>query len=313
MSQHEPEKQTVALSDLDSGIKIFPSAFEGESYEYGCILAADDQFYSLYVQYLLLVTLHVKHLVEFRPNLMNRAGQVLNGRSKKTVEIMWCALSIFTEKFFKEKALFHSWTAQDKNEMKLQWLEFLALAFVPTTSARRLEKSVIDAWVNKFTGLNKRADGPLNTCGLCTSKCQYHYEVTAFINHSTMQSDFDIKITKQELPKDELIAYFLALQTIRLTGEWALDLSYCLGAHLLESQKLTSDDKLTLMHKVRTRIDEQSKTPPMPAAETRRLMLEVIVKQALIGADWRQLCAGVMQVNGITPEEVEAELSARKN
>jgi len=49
-----------------------------------------------------------------------------------------------------------------------------------------------------------------------------------------MQNDFDIEIAKLEKPKDELIASFLALQTWRLTNQWSLDLSHCIGAHLLE-------------------------------------------------------------------------------
>jgi len=294
------------------GIKFFPSAFEGESYEHGCILADDDQFYKLYVQYLLLVTLDVRQLVQFRPHLLNREVRVLRGKSSKGSEIMWCALSLSTEKYFKEKALLHSWSAEDEKELKLQWFEFLALAFVPTASARKLEKSALDAWISKFIGLNKRADGPFKTCGPCTSKCQYRCEATTFTKHSTMQNDFDIEIAKLEKPKDELIASFLALETWRLVGQWSLDLSYCIGAHLLEPQKLTSDDKLVLMHKARLRLDERSKAPIEPIPENRKLILDNVVKQALAGVAWRQICEGVMEVNKITPEEVEAEIATRK-
>jgi len=40
--------------------------------------------------------------------------------------------------------------------------------------------------------------------------------------------------------------------------------------------------------------------------------LDVIVKQALAGVAWRQVCDGVMEVNKITAEEVEAEIATRK-
>jgi hypothetical protein len=43
-------------------------------------------------------------------------------------------------------------------------------------------------------------------------------------------------------------------------------------------------------------------------SDVRAQVLEVIVKQALAGAPWREICAGPMQVTGITVEEVEAEL-----
>jgi hypothetical protein len=127
-----------------------------------------------------------------------------------------------------------------------------------------------------------------------------------------MQNDFDIEIAKLEKPKDELIASFLALQTWRLTNQWSLDLSHCIGAHLLEPQKLTSDDKFVLMHKARVRLDERSKAPFEPSPENRKLILDVIVKQALAGVAWRQVCDGVMEVNKITAEEVEAEIATRK-
>ena len=44
----------------------------------------------------------------------------------------------------------------------------------------------------------------------------------------------------------------------------------------------------------------------------REQVLEVIVRQALAGAPWRDICAGPMLVNNITPEEVEAEVSRRR-
>lgn len=44
----------------------------------------------------------------------------------------------------------------------------------------------------------------------------------------------------------------------------------------------------------------------------RAQVFEVIVRQALAGAPWREICAGVMQVNDITPEEIEEELRRRR-
>lgn len=44
----------------------------------------------------------------------------------------------------------------------------------------------------------------------------------------------------------------------------------------------------------------------------RAQVFEVIVRQALAGAPWREICAGPMQVNNITPEEVEAEVKRRQ-
>jgi hypothetical protein len=64
---------------------------------------------------------------------------------------------------------------------------------------------------------------------------------------------------------------------------------------------------------------------PRPAAPTspfltggsygsgvRAQVFEVIVRQALAGAPWRDICAGPMSVNNITAEEVEAEVKRRQ-
>ena len=58
-------------------------------------------------------------------------------------------------------------------------------------------------------------------------------------------------------------------------------------------------------------------TPFVPGAGSygsgvRAQVFEVIVRQALAGAPWREICAGPMQVNNITAEEVEAEVKRRQ-
>ena len=45
----------------------------------------------------------------------------------------------------------------------------------------------------------------------------------------------------------------------------------------------------------------------------RQQVFEVIVRQALAGAPWREICAGPMQVNNISPDEVEAEVKRRQS
>jgi hypothetical protein len=44
----------------------------------------------------------------------------------------------------------------------------------------------------------------------------------------------------------------------------------------------------------------------------RAQVFEVIVRQALAGAPWREICAGPMQVNNISPDEVESEVKRRQ-
>lgn len=46
-------------------------------------------------------------------------------------------------------------------------------------------------------------------------------------------------------------------------------------------------------------------------AQVRHQVFEVIVRQALAGARWKDICAGPMQLNNISIEEVEWEISRR--
>ncbi len=44
----------------------------------------------------------------------------------------------------------------------------------------------------------------------------------------------------------------------------------------------------------------------------RAQVAEVIVRQALAGAPWKEICKGPMHVNGITEDEIEKEVALRK-
>jgi uncharacterized Zn finger protein (UPF0148 family) len=55
---------------------------------------------------------------------------------------------------------------------------------------------------------------------------------------------------------------------------------------------------------------------PLPMIQThgagvRKQVFEVIVRQAIAGAPWREICEGPMKVNGIDPEDIEAEVARR--
>ena len=49
----------------------------------------------------------------------------------------------------------------------------------------------------------------------------------------------------------------------------------------------------------------------MYSNSVRAQVFEVIVRQAMAGAPWREICAGPMQINNIDPEEVENEVERR--
>ena len=51
----------------------------------------------------------------------------------------------------------------------------------------------------------------------------------------------------------------------------------------------------------------------MSEDSVRNQVFEVIVRQAIAGAPWREICAGPMKENGILPDEIEREVERRKD
>jgi len=47
-------------------------------------------------------------------------------------------------------------------------------------------------------------------------------------------------------------------------------------------------------------------------AGVRRQVFEVVVRQALVGAPWQQICRGQMLANAISEDEIEQEVNRRK-
>ncbi len=52
--------------------------------------------------------------------------------------------------------------------------------------------------------------------------------------------------------------------------------------------------------------------PSSYGSGVRAQVFEVIVRQAMAGAPWREICAGVMVVNNINAEDIEAEVKRRR-
>jgi hypothetical protein len=51
---------------------------------------------------------------------------------------------------------------------------------------------------------------------------------------------------------------------------------------------------------------------PSYGSGVRAQVFEVIVRQAIAGAPWKEICAGPMQVNNIDPREVQEEVDRRR-
>lgn len=53
--------------------------------------------------------------------------------------------------------------------------------------------------------------------------------------------------------------------------------------------------------------------PPIEQTGIRAQVFEVIVKQAMAGAPWREICVGPMKVNKISVQQIEEEIARRRN
>jgi len=71
----------------------------------------------------------------------------------------------------------------------------------------------------------------------------------------------------------------------------------------------------TISDKIRNAFAHGPKTETVDGSKygavVRAQVLEVVVRQAIAGAPWQEICRGPMQVNNITIEEVEEEVQRR--
>jgi len=244
------------------------------------------------------------------------------------VQIQWCALSLATEKYFGEKAGAYDWTLAEEDEIKSGWYELMAPAFLPNIPNRKLDIKILRKWKESFLALHRRDTGPLPTCALCTAKCQYQSEVLQITQDAKVKSDFHSYVNHESVSASDATAQYSRLLTERLIGQRNDDLAYCLAIHLIKGLEvpapstavLSTDAQLVLANRVHTTLgnleatahNSQNSAPALAPDSIRAQVLEVIVRQALAGAPWRQICAAPMKAMDITPEEVDLEVQKRK-
>ncbi len=61
----------------------------------------------------------------------------------------------------------------------------------------------------------------------------------------------------------------------------------------------------------RVKVPEQSPSG-VYGTSIKQMVFEVILRQAMAGAPWKEICKGPMKVNGIDPKEIEEELKRRR-
>ncbi|HEY9759101.1 MAG TPA: hypothetical protein V6C97_28300 [Oculatellaceae cyanobacterium] len=246
-----------SLAPLDSpGSKYFPEAFDLDSLAIADKLVQNKFFYRVFVRYISSFTNDLTQLVHFRVQVIHEIQRIVGKKTPEALrKISWCAISMASDRYFTDKALINHWTLDQERDMVDRWYSLLAPAFVaesvnPSLN-RRLNISQVRLWRDQFLELEAVDQGPLPACSACTSKCLFGYDVTQFLADPGLFFDFNSTISRRDTPASESSAWFVRLLCERLIGCFNLDLAYCLAAHLIKAQSLSSDAQLVLLRKVR--------------------------------------------------------------
>jgi hypothetical protein len=220
-------------------------------------VADDAIFRQVYNRYILSTVKDLTQLVHFRAQIIHEIQRVIGGKAREgnITGITWCVLTQATERYFERKGEENYWRYDEVREQHLRWLNLLRPAFQPTDVNKRLDINILKEWRDDFLELHKRDQGPLPTCGPCTSKCLYSFEVSEVVRDPKIKFDFNSSINRKDTPASDSAAWFCRLLTERLIGQGDVDLSYCLAAHLIKDQQLSTDAQLVLLHKVRSALE----------------------------------------------------------
>ena len=247
----------VGTFDRHVGCKFCLHRCDSQILDTASLVADDTLFRQVYNRYILSTLKDLTQLVHFRAQIIHEIQRVIGGRARSgnITGITWCVLTQATERYFERKGEENYWFYDQVKEQHLRWLNLLRPAFQPTEVNRRLDISILKQWRDDFTELHRRDQGPLATCGPCTSKCLYRFEVSEVVRDPKIKFDFNSSINRKDTPASDSAAWFCRLLTERLIGQADVDLSYCLAVHLIKDQQLSNDAQLVLLHKVRQALE----------------------------------------------------------
>jgi hypothetical protein len=248
----------VATFDRHMGCKFCLHRCDSAILDTAILVADDTLFRQTYNRYVLSTLKDLTQLVHFRAQIIHEIQRVIGGRARSgnLTGITWCALTQATERYFERKGEENYWFYDQVREQHLRWLNLLRPAFQPSEVNRRLDISVLREWRDDFVELHKRDQGPHPTCGPCTSKCLYRFEVSEIVRDPKIKFDFNSSINRKDSSASDSAAWFCRLLTERMIGQGDIDLAYCLAVHLIKDQQLSTDAQLVLLHKVRTALEQ---------------------------------------------------------
>jgi len=247
----------VQTFDRHMGCKFCLHRCDSQILDTAILVADDPLFRQVYNRYILSTVKDLTQLVHFRAQIIHEIMRVIGGRARSgnITGITWCVLTQATERYFERKGEENYWFYDQVREQHLRWLNLLRPAFQPTDVNKRLDINILREWRDDFVELHRRDQGPLPTCGPCTSKCLYRFEVSEVVRDPKIKFDFNSSINRKDTPASDSAAWFCRLLTERLIGQGDMDLAYCLAVHLIKDQQLSTDAQLVLLHKVRTALE----------------------------------------------------------
>jgi hypothetical protein len=247
----------VQTFDKHLGCKFCLHRCDSAILDTATLVADDPIFRQVYNRYVLSTLKDLTQLVHFRAQIIHEIQRVIGGRARSgnLTGITWCVLTQATERYFERKGEENYWFYDQVREQHLRWLNLLRPAFQPSEVNRRLDISVLREWRDDFIELHKRDQGPHPTCGPCTSKCLYRFEVSEVVRDPKIKFDFNSSINRKDSSASDSAAWFCRLLTERMIGQGDIDLAYCLAVHLIKDQQLSTDAQLVLLHKVRTALE----------------------------------------------------------
>jgi hypothetical protein len=242
-----------------NGLKYQPTAFSEDSYRVGIFVADAPEFHQIFVRYILAFVANPAQLGHLRAKLI----QVIARRSgygalpaEKMAEIVWCVLSLASERYFAENAIYYGWTFEQVEQIKSAWFEIMALAFIDADREKIIEINKMNSWRDEFVNLHQRDEGPLSTCDLCTSKCLYHWDVFDLTSDPQIPYEFKDTLRTSKLSASEATSSYCWNLTVEWTRQGNIDFAYCLATHLIPScsslSDLSAEEQSLLAHTVRT-------------------------------------------------------------
>ena len=265
LSQGRSLKQT-SVFEVRTQAELSTSSEIREILELATLVADDYQFRMVMNRYVLSLLVDLTQLVHFRAQVIHEIQRIIGGRSRspKLTEITWCVLVLASERYFERKGEEQFWSFDELEIQKQNWLAMMVPAFQLSAMNRRLDILELRKWRDDFLALQSRDQGPYATCGACTKKCHYRFELSEVTRDPKIRFDFNSSINRTDSSASDSAAWFCRLLCERLIGQFDLDIAYCLAVHFIKEQALSTDAQLVLLAKVRGLLESNFKESESP-------------------------------------------------